>query len=170
MNKLNRISIFGIVSFSFVLLLNSAGGSNIYAQMLSNNSQTNQTNFASNQSATTPQQTNQTSGGNQTVNPQQAQQQMKQADQQMKQAQQQKQQAQQQLQKSQTKNATALSEKLLNFTNSAITSLNDKHDKDALQTLSQMQSYLINATGKQVVVIPSTSTSSSSDSSSGSSD
>lgn len=163
MNVNRKIIVTTMAALGFVLLLSTVvvNNFNIYGQMIGNTTQSNQTNSAfSNQTASS----NQTTPSNQTANAQQAQQQIQQADKQIQQAQQQKQQAQQQLQKSQTKNATALSEKMLNFTNAAITALNNNDEDAAKQTLTQMQSYLINATGKHVVVIPSTAIPSSSDS------
>lgn len=150
------------VAFSFVMLFNTVGGSNIYAQIVGNTTQANQTSLT-NQTTISPQQANQTSGGNQTTTPQQAQQQIKQANQNIHQAQEQKQQAKQQLEKSQSKNITAMSEKLLNFTNSAIIALDHKDTKTLKHNLAQLQSALINATGKQVVIIPSEAVSTSSD-------
>jgi flagellar motor protein MotB len=146
-----NVSIPVILTISLVLLLNT-GSSNIYGQIIG---QTNQT--------------NQTSGQN-TI--QQAQQQLQQADQQMQQAQQQKQQAQQQLQQSnQTQQQSnqskqqdpKMNEKLLNYTNAAILSLNDDNTRAAQDNLVQIQNALINASGKQVVVVPAPAVSSPSD-------
>ncbi len=132
-----------ILAISLVLLLNT-GSSNIYGQVM-----------------TPTNQTNQTSGQNTT---QQAQQQLDQANQQMQQAQQQKEQAQQQLeQTNQTQSQQGnqskqqdpkMNEKLLNYTNAAILALNDDNNSAAQDTLVQIQNALINASGKQVVVIP----------------
>jgi len=122
-----------------VLLLNT-GGSNIYGQIIG--------------------QDNQTSGLNAT---EQAQQQLDQANQQIQQAQEQKEQAQEQLnQSNQTQEQTnqskqqdpEMNEKLLNYTNAAILALNDDNTTAAEQHLVQIQNALINASGKQVVVVP----------------
>ena len=150
-----NVSIPVILTISLVLLLNT-GSSNIYGQIIG---QTNQT--------------NQTSGQNTT---QQAQQQLQQADQQMQQAQQQKQQAQQQLQQSnQTQQQSnqskqqdpQMNEKLLNYTNAAILALNDDNTSAAQDNLVQIQNALINASGKQVVVVPAPAVSPSSSSDDG---
>jgi hypothetical protein len=85
-------------------------------------------------------QTNQTSGQNTT---QQAQQQLDQANQtQSQQGNQSKQQD------------PKMNEKLLNYTNAAILALNDDNNSAAQDNLVQIQNALINASGKQVVVIP----------------
>lgn len=85
-------------------------------------------------------QTNQTSGQNTT---QQAQQQLDQANQtQSQQGNQSKQQD------------PKMNEKLLNYTNAAILALNDDNTSAAQDNLVQIQNALINASGKQVVVIP----------------
>ena len=137
-----NVSVPVILAISLVLLLNT-GSSNIYGQIIG---QTNQT--------------NQTSGQNST---EQAQQQLQQADQQMQQAQQQKDQAQQQLaQANQTQSQTnqskqqdpEMNEKLLNYTNAAILALNDDNTSAAQDNLVQIQNALINASGKQVVIVP----------------
>jgi predicted PurR-regulated permease PerM len=47
-----------------------------------------------------------------------------------------------------------LSEKLLNYTNAAILALNDDDIGAAQDNLVQIQNELINASGKQVVVVP----------------
>jgi predicted PurR-regulated permease PerM len=47
-----------------------------------------------------------------------------------------------------------LSEKLLNYTNAAILALNDDDIGAAQDNLVQIQNELINASGKQVVIIP----------------
>ena len=143
MKRIISVSIPVILTISLVLLLNT-GSSNIYGQIID---QTNQT--------------NQTAGQNTT---QQAQQQLEQANQQIQQAQQQKQQAQQQLEQSnqtqqqQTNQSKQqdpkMNEKLLNYTNAAILALNDDNTGAAQDNLVQIQNALINASGKQVVVIP----------------
>ena len=147
-----NVSVPVILAISLVLLLNT-GSSNIYGQIIG---QTNQT--------------NQTSGQNST---EQAQQQLQQADQQMQQAQQQKDQAQQQLaQANQTQSQTnqskqqdpEMNEKLLNYTNAAILALNDDNTSAAQDNLVQIQNALINASGKQVVVVPAPAVSPSSSS------
>jgi len=146
-----------ILAISLVLLLNPIGTSQTsYGQIIG---QTNQT--------------NQTSGQNST---EQAQQQLQQADQQMQQAQQQKDQAQQQLaQANQTQSQTnqskqqdpEMNEKLLNYTNAAILALNDDNTSAAQDNLVQIQNALINASGKQVVVVPAPAVSPSSSSDDG---
>jgi len=146
------VSIPVILTISLVLLL-ITGSSNIYGQFMA---QTNQT--------------NQTSGQNTT---EQAQQQLEQADQQMQQAEQQKQQSQQQLEQSnqtqsqqgnQSKQQDAeMNEKLLNHTNDAILALNDDNTTGAQDSLVQIQNALINASGKQVVIVPAPAVSSPSD-------
>ena len=143
MKGLFNISLPVILTISLVLLLN-IGSYSIYGQIIG---QTNQTNQTSQQNTT-----------------QQAQQQLDQANQQIQQAQQQKQQAEQQLQQSnqtqqQQSNQTQqqdpeMNEKLLNYTNSAILALNDDNTSAAQSNLVQIQNALINASGKQVVVIP----------------
>ena len=154
MKNLINVSIPIILTISLVLLLN-AGSSSIYGQILGQTNQTNQT------------------GGQNTT--QQAQQQLDQANQQMQQAQQQKQQAQQQLQQSNQTQQQAnqskqqqdpeMNEKLLNYTNVAILALNED-DKDTAQaSLVQIQNALINASGKQVVVVPAPAVTSDEDSS-----
>ncbi len=147
-----NVSIPVILTISLVLLLNT-GSSNIYGQFMT---QTNQT--------------NQTSGQNTT---EQAQQQLEQANQQMQQAEQQKQQAQQQLEQSnQTQSQQGnqskqqdpkMNEKLLNYTNAAILALNDDNTSAAQDNLVQIQNSLINASGKQVVIVPAPAVSSPSD-------
>ena len=144
--NIRNVSIPVVITISLVLLLN-AGSSNIYGQIIG---QTNQT--------------NQTSGQNTT---QQAQQQLDQANQQMQLAQQQKEQAQQQLQQAnqtqqqqqgnqsnQTQQDPKMNEKLLNYTNAAILALNDDNTSAAQDNLVQIQNALINASGKQVVIVP----------------
>ncbi len=93
----------------------------------------------------------------------------------MQQAQQQKEQAQQQLnQTNQTQQSnqskqqdTNMNEKLLNYTNAAILALNDDNSSGAQDSLVQIQNALINASGKQVVVVPAPAVSSDSDEDSG---
>ena len=80
-------------------------------------------------------QANQTSGQNTT-------QQLEQANQQLAQANQTQQQV------------PELDEKLLNYTNAAILALNDEDIGAAQDNLVQIQNELINASGKQVVIIP----------------
>jgi acetate kinase len=147
-----KISVPVILTICLVLLLNT-GSSNIYGQIIG---QTNQT--------------NQTSGQN---TAEQAQQQLEQADQLMQQAQQQKEQAQQQLdQTNQTQSQSnqskqqdpKMNERLLNYTNAAILALNDDNTSAAQDNLVQIQNALINASGKQVVVVPAPAVSSDEDS------
>ena len=152
MKNFMKVNILVILGISLALLLNT-GGSSIFAQNV----------------------TNQTSGQNATQ--QQAQQQLDQANQQIQQAQQQKQQAQQQLQQAnQTQQQPAnqskqqdpkMNEKLLNYTNAAILALNDDNTSAAQASLQQIQSALINASGKQVVVVPAPAVPSSDDSDDG---
>ena len=47
-----------------------------------------------------------------------------------------------------------MNEKLLNYTNIAILALNDDNTSAAQDSLVQIQNALINASGKQVVVVP----------------
>jgi acetate kinase len=91
-------------------------------------------------------QTNQTSGQNATEQIQQ---------QQANQTQQQANQTKQQDPK--------MNEKLLNYTNAAILALNDDNSSGAQENLVQIQNALINASGKQVVVVPAPTVSSPSD-------
>ncbi len=86
----------------------------------------------------------------------------------MQQAQQQKEQAQQQLEQSnqtqqqqtnQSKQGPEMNEKLLNYTNAAILALNDDNTSAAQDNLIQIQNALINASGKQVVVVPASAVS-----------
>ncbi|HKR74041.1 MAG TPA: hypothetical protein VJR94_08010 [Candidatus Nitrosocosmicus sp.] len=148
MNTFISIGIPAILAISLVLMLNPIASSpSSYGQIIG---QTNPTN-----------QTNQTSGQNTT---QQAQQQLDQANQQIQQAQQQKQQAEQQLQQAnqtqQQSNQSSkqpdpqMNEKLLNYTNAAILALNEDNTSAAQDSLVQIQNALINASGKQVVVVP----------------
>lgn len=132
MNTLISFSIPAIVAFSLVLLLNPIASSQTsYGQIFG---QTNQT--------------NQTSGQNST---QQAQQQRDQAQQQLAQANQ----TQQQQQANQSKQQDPkINEKLLNFTNVAILALNEDNTSAAQDSLVQIQNALINASGKQVVIVP----------------
>lgn len=146
MKKLFSTNLPVVITISLVLLLYT-GSSSIYGQIIGQANQTNQTNQTSQQNTT-----------------QQAQQQLDQANQQIQQAQQQKQQAEQQLQQSnQTQQQSnqskqqqdpQMNEKLLNYTNAAILALNDDNTSAAQSNLVQIQNALINASGKQVVVIP----------------
>jgi acetate kinase len=137
MKTLINVSIPVILTISLVLLLNT-GSSNIYGQIVG---QTNQTN-----------QTNQTTGQNATEQIQQ---------QQDNQTQQQDNQTQQQ--DNQTQQDPKMNEKLLNYTNAAILALNDDNSSGAQENLVQIQNALINASGKQVVVVPAPAVSSPSD-------
>src|SRR5215210_8685444 len=56
-----------------------------------------------------------------------------------------------------------MNEKLLNYTNAAILALNDDNSSGAQENLVQIQNALINASGKQVVVVPAPVVSSPSD-------
>jgi len=152
MKNYMKVNLLVILGISLALLLNT-GGSSIYAQNA----------------------TNQTSSGQNTTQ-QQAQQQLDQANQQIQQAQQQKQQAQQQLQQANQTQQQAnqskqqdpkMNEKLLNYTNAAILALNDDNTEAAQTSLQQIQSALINATGKQVVIVPAPAAPSSDESGDG---
>jgi negative regulator of genetic competence, sporulation and motility len=138
MKKIINISIPVILSIGLVLFL-STGTTNISGQMIGETNQTNQI--------------NQTNPQNDT---QQAQQQLDQANQQMQQAQQQLDQTNQtQSQSNQSKQQDPqMIEKLLNYTNVAILALNDDNTTAAQDSLVQIQNVLINASGKQVIVIP----------------
>ena len=131
---------FVVLTISLVLLLNT-GSSSIYGQIIG---QTNQT--------------NQTTGQNTT---QQAQQQLDQTQQQLAQANQTQQ--QQQANQSPKQQDPEMNEKLLNYTNAAILALNDDNTSAAQDNLVQIQNALINASGKQVVVVPAPAVSSPSD-------
>ncbi|CAN5888511.1 hypothetical protein BH23THE1_BH23THE1_31910 [soil metagenome] len=85
-------------------------------------------------------QTNQTNPQNDT---QQAQQQLDQTNQ-----------TQSQSNQSSKQQDPKMNEKLLNYTNAAILALNDDNTTAAQDSLVQIQNALINASGKQVVVIP----------------
>lgn len=146
-----------ILTITLVLLLNT-GSSSIYGQIIGDTNQTSQT------SQTQPQpakQTNSTSAGQNTTQ-QQAQQQLDQANEQIQQAQQQKQQAEQQLRQanqtqsnqSSSQQDSQMNEKLLNYTNAAILALNEDNTSAAQDSLVQIQNALINASGKQVVIVP----------------
>ena len=56
-----------------------------------------------------------------------------------------------------------MNEKLLNYTNAAILALNDDNTSAAQDNLVQIQNALINASGKQVVIVPAPAVSSPSD-------
>jgi polyphosphate kinase 2 (PPK2 family) len=100
-------------------------------------------------------QANQTGGQNTT---QQSQQQVQQANQTQQQSNQSKQQDPQMI------------EKLLNYTNAAIIALNEDNTSAAQGSLVQIQNTLINASGKQVLVIPAPAISVPSDDDNGDSD
>ncbi len=53
------------------------------------------------------------------------------------------------------KSKITMNEKLLNFTNQAILAFKDKNRTGEVNSLKQIQSALINASGKQVVIVPS---------------
>jgi len=136
MKNFINVSVPVVLTISLVLLL-STGASNSFGQMMN--------------------QTNQTSGQNTT---QQAQQQKQQAEQQLQQSNQ----TQQQQQSNQSKQQDPkMNEKLLNYTNAAILALNDDNTSAAQDNLVQIQNALINASGKQVVVVPAPAVSSPSD-------
>ena len=150
MNRFNNFILPVIVSISFVLLLNPSGLSpSSYGQIVGDANQTNQ---ISDQNSI-----------------QQTQQQLEQANQQLAQANQTQQQVsnqtQQQLEQAnqtqpQPANQTQphpdpeLIEKLLNFTNVAILALNEDDTNAAQVNIVEIQNALINASGKQVVIIP----------------
>jgi hypothetical protein len=123
-----------------LVLLLNTGSSNIYGQIMA---QTNQT--------------NQTSGQNTT---QQAQQQLAQANQTQ----------QQSANQSSKQQDPQMNEKLLNYTNAAILALNDDNTSAAQDNLVEIQNALINASGKQVVIVPAPAVSSPSDEDDGDSD
>jgi uncharacterized membrane protein YhiD involved in acid resistance len=133
MKNFIHFSIPVILTISLVLLLNT-GGSNIYGQIMG---QTNQTNQTGSQNTT-----------------EQAQQQKEQAQQQLEQSNQ-----TQQQQTNQSKQGPEMNEKLLNYTNAAILALNDDNTSAAQDNLIQIQNALINASGKQVVVVPASAVS-----------
>jgi acetate kinase len=140
-----NISIPIILSISLVLLLNT-GSSNIYGQIIGDTNQANQT-----------------SGQNTT---QQSQQELEQANQQqLAQTNQTQQQANQSKQQD-----PELGEKLLNYTNAAILALNDDDIGAAQDNIVQIQKELINASGKQVVIIPAPAVAPSSSDDDGDSD
>jgi acetate kinase len=140
-----NISIPIILSISLVLLLNM-GSSNIYGQIIGDTNQANQT-----------------SGQNTT---QQSQQELEQANQQqLAQTNQTQQQANQSKQQD-----PELGEKLLNYTNAAILALNDDDIGAAQDNIVQIQKELINASGKQVVIIPAPAVAPSSSDDDGDSD
>jgi hypothetical protein len=56
-----------------------------------------------------------------------------------------------------------MNEKLLNYTNDAILALNEDNTTAAQDNLVQIQNALINASGKQVVIVPAPSVPSPSD-------
>ena len=72
-------------------------------------------------------------------------------------------------QTSSSQSPQSMEDKLLNYTNEAIKASKDGKKKDLNDNLKKIQESLINATGKQVVVIPSDASSSSSSSGSSSS-
>ncbi len=136
-----------ILAISLALLLNT-GSSNIYGQIMTNTNQTNQT-----------------SGQNTT---QQAQQQLAQANQTQQQSANQTQ--QQSANQSSKQQDPQMNEKLLNYTNAAILALNDDNTSAAQDNLVEIQNALINASGKQVVIVPAPAVSSPSDEDDGDSD
>jgi uncharacterized glyoxalase superfamily metalloenzyme YdcJ len=142
-----NISVPVILTISLVLLLNTES-SNIYGQIIGEANQTNQTSGQN----TTQQAQQQRDQANQQM--QQAQQQRDQAQQQLAQANQTQQQQQQQANQSSKQQDPQMIEKLLNYTNAAILALNDDNTTAAQDSLVQIQNALINASGKQVVVIP----------------
>ena len=127
-----------IVSISFVLLLNPSGLSlSSYGQIVGDANQTNQ---ISDQNSI-----------------QQTQQQLEQANQQLAQANQ----TQQQVSNQTVQPDHKMIEKLLNFTNAAILALNEDDTSAAEDNLGQIQNALINASGKQVVIVPAPAVSTS---------
>jgi hypothetical protein len=113
-----------IVSISFVLLLNPSGLSPSSYGQIVGDA--NQTNQISDQNSI-----------------QQTQQQLEQANQQLAQANQ-----------TQPQPDPEMIEKLLNFTNVAILALNEDDTNTAQVNIVEIQNALINASGKQVVIIP----------------
>lgn len=124
MKNFNNVKILLVTGISLVLILNTEGTS-IYGQ-----------NF-----------TNQATGQN---NTQQLEQQLDQANQQVAQANQ----TQQQVTNQSNQQEPEMNDKLLNLTNKAILALNDDDTATAQDSLVQIQNTLINASGKQVVIIP----------------
>ena len=143
---------FVVLTISLVLLLNT-GSSSIYGQIIG---QTNQT--------------NQTTGQNTT---QQAQQQLDKQINRCNKLNNKKNKTQQQLHnptklqqqanQSSKQQDPEMNEKLLNYTNAAILALNDDNTSAAQDNLVQIQNALINASGKQVVIVPAPAVSSPSD-------
>jgi hypothetical protein len=120
-----NISVPIILTISLVLLLNT-GISNANGQIVGDTNQTQ----PQQDNQTQPQQDNQTQ-------PQQDNQTQPQQDNQ-----------------TQPQQDPKMNEKLLNYTNAAILALNDDNTTAAQDSLVQIQNALINASGKQVVVIP----------------
>jgi outer membrane biosynthesis protein TonB len=136
-----NISVPIILTISLVLLLNT-GISNANGQIVGDTNQTQ----PQQDNQTQPQQDNQTQ-------PQQDNQTQPQQDNQT-QPQQDNQTQPQQDNQTQPQQDPKMNEKLLNYTNAAILALNDDNTTAAQDSLVQLQNALINASGKQVVVIP----------------
>ena len=138
MNRFINFSIPVIVAISLALLLNHLDSSqSSYGQIVDDTDQTNQTN-----------------GQNST---EQTVQQLEQANQQLAQANQ----TQQQVSNQTVQPDPKMIEKLLNFTNAAILALNEDDTSAAEDNLGQIQNALINASGKQVVIVPAPAVSTS---------
>jgi hypothetical protein len=119
-----NVSIPLILTISLVLLLNT-GSANIYGQIIGDTNQTQPQ--PANQTQPQPANQTQPQPANQTQ-PQPANQTQPQD--------------------------PEMNEKLLNYTNAAILALNDDNISSAQDSLVQIQNELINASGKQVIVIP----------------
>ena len=149
MKNFMKVNILVILGISLALLLNT-GGSSIYGQIVGETNQTNQTNGQNNTQQL----------GQQL---EQANQQLAQANQTQQQVSNQTQQQQQPTQANQTQQQPSnqsqqqdpkMNEKLLNLTNIAILALNDDNTSAAQDSLVLIQNALINASGKQVIIIP----------------
>jgi len=139
-NIFKNIGLLAILVISSALLLISISPfQNSYGQ-ISGGSDTNQLNQTSIQNNTN-----------------QTQQQLEQANQQLAQANQTQEQVSNQTQQPDSK----MIEKLLNFTNTAILALNEDDISVAEDNLGQIQNTLINASGKQVVIVPAPAVSTS---------
>jgi len=126
-----------VLATGMLLLLPSSDDSNSYGQNAANSTENNQTS-PTNQ----PQQTNQTSQATSAATSTTPSQQPQQTN-------------QTQQQDNQSKmNDPKLVEELLNYTNTAIIALDNNNETVAQQNLVQIQNALVNASGKQVIVIP----------------
>ena len=155
MKTFMNVSIPVILTFSLVLLLNT-GSSNIYGQIIEDTNQANQTS-GQNTTQQLEQANQQLAQANQTQQQvsNETQQQLAQANQTSGQNTTQQAGQQQLAQANQTQQQVPeLDEKLLNYTNAAILALNDEDIGAAQDNPVQIQNELINAGGKQVVIIP----------------